>query len=236
MASSPFSLSHDWTLCWKRVYGRGNPYVNGESPREQKALQALGAVGVIGSSQLMRLFLNRDKNRRKRMVREKKLVRHEIRRNNQSIPIYTLGPNGAPIAKVSEYEDNYWVTYKVEDVLKRLLFFQLYAKFPKARIVPAPSPFVGAISFKSNLFYVYVIRGDMQDLLVHLKWHPFTERMIILTESLNHLQPLNAFAPDLKVRVTTDQDLRGDLRNLFYFWDGNDWVKENHRIQLVQSY
>lgn len=232
MTTSPFSLSHDWALYWKRVYNRGNPNVNGESPVEQKALQALGAVGAIGGSQLSRLFLKRDKNKLKRMIRQQKIIRHEIKKNRQSIPIYTLGPGGARMANVPNYEENYWVTYQTEDVLKRLLFFQLYDKFPKAQIVPAPSPFVGAVSFKGNLFYVYVVRGDMQDMLTYLKWRTFNERMLIVTESLSHLQPLNAFAPDLKVRVTTDQDLRGGLENLFYRWADGYWLKENQQKQV----
>lgn len=205
---------------------------NGESPKEQKALQALGAVGIIGSSQLSRIFLNRDKNKLKRMVRQQKIIRHEIKKNNQLIPIYTLGPSGAVIEQVPEYEENYWVKYQAEDVLKRLLFFQLYEKFPTAKIMPAPLPFVGVISYQGNLFYVYVVRGDMQDLLINLKWHSFTERMIVVTESLNHLQPLNAFAPDLKIRITTDVDLPGDLRTLFYRWEGTGWVKEHERVAI----
>lgn len=231
MGNSPFSLAHDWTLHWKRDYSRGWA-VKGESPIEQKALQALGAVGIIGGFQLLRLFLKRDKNRRRKIVQEKKIIRHEVQKGNQCIPIYTLGINGAAMASMSDYKPNYWVNYTIEDVLKRLLFFQLYEKFPDAHIVPAPAPFVGAVSFKSNLLYVYVVRGDMTDLLMHLKWNRFAERLIIVTESLNHLQPLNVYASDLKIRVTTDDDLRGDFQNLFYFWDGNDndWVKENRRI------
>lgn len=229
MTIRPFSLSHDWTLYWNRANGRGLTRINSESSKEQRALQALGAIGVIGGSQLSRIFLNHDKNRLKRMVRERKLIRHEIQKNKQLIPVYTLGPSGAKIAQVPKYEENYWVKYKAEDVIKRLLFFQLYERFPKVKIVPAPSPFVGAISFKGNLYHVYVVRGEVQDLLMYLKWHTFTERMIVITESLNHLQPLNAFASELKVRVTTDQDLRDDLQTLFYHW-GGCWVKEDQQI------
>ena len=35
--------------------------------------------------------------------------------------------------------------------------------------------------------YIYVLRGDIQDLMVFLKWREFNERMIIITESLPHL-------------------------------------------------
>ena len=46
------------------------------------------------------------------MIIEKKIVRHEIHRNKQVIPIYTLGINGAVVAGLDDcYESNYWVEY-----------------------------------------------------------------------------------------------------------------------------
>lgn len=57
------------------------------------------------------------------MVAERKLVRHDIQKNNQLIPVYTLGVNGAAAAGIPSYEHNYWIKYEVEDVLKSLLFF-----------------------------------------------------------------------------------------------------------------
>lgn len=226
MASSPFSLSHNWNLKWQRHPCYRKPKWFGNSPKEEKVIKAFTSVGVIGGAQLSRLF-NMDKGRKKKMAREGKIIRHEMHKDKQIIPIFTLGPTGAEMILLEDYEHGYWVEYNVPEVLKRLLFIELYGKFPKAKILPAPSPFAGAIQFKRNLFYVYVVRGDMQDLLMHLKWKPFAERMLIVTESLNHLQPLNVFAEDLKIRVTTDDDLKGDFRDLFYCWDEGRWVKEN---------
>ena len=136
MSLSPYSLSHDWSIYWTRIPSniKRSSYVNGESPKERKALEALAAVGLIGGAQLSRLF-SLDKKRLKRMVIEKKIVRHEIHRNKQVIPIYTLGINGAVVAGLNDsYESNYWVEYKTEDVLKRLLFFQLYQHFPESKV------------------------------------------------------------------------------------------------------
>lgn len=227
MALSPFSISHDWSVLWKRVDSRvSRPKTWRRSQRETRALQALASVGVIGGLQFKRLFLNRDKYRLKNMTRQQKVIQHTVTKGKQDIPIYTIGPAGAEMVGV-EYDANYWVTYRTEDILKRLLFFQLYGKFPKAKVLPAAAPFVGTIQFKSHLFYVYVLRGDMQDLLMHLKWHPFNERLLIVTESLNHLQPFNLYAPSLKVRVTTDDDLKGNFQHLFYSWHEKEWVKES---------
>jgi hypothetical protein len=223
-----FSISHDWSLDWRRIFRHESAGIIRATKEETRALKALGAVGVIGSLQLSRFFsanTRKTKKRLSRMVNEQKLVRHEIKRNKHKIPIYTLGSKGARVANIADYEENYWVSYKPEDVLKSLLFFQLYEKFPGAEILPAPKPFVGAISFRDRLFYVYAVRGDLQDLLMYLKWKPFPERILVITESLNHLDPLNAYAPDLKIRAITDADLKGSFQDLFYMWD-DGWKKE----------
>ena len=224
MSLSPYSLSHEWSLHWTRIPSniKRSAFVNGESPKERKALEALAAVGLIGGTQLSRLF-NLDKKRLIRMVAEKKIVRHEIHRNKQVIPIYTLGINGAVIAGLNEgYEGNYWVEYKIEDVLKRILFFQLYKHFPESKVLPTQEPFSGAIKFQGKRFYVYVVRGEVNDLLMYFKWSgkKFNERLIIITESIRHLQPFKEIAETLKVRVAVDVDLLddiGDYQKLFRF-------------------
>ena len=123
MLLSPYSLSHDWSIYWTRIPSniKQSSYVNGESPQERKALEALAAIGLIGGTQLSRLF-SLDKKRLKRMVIEKKIIRHEIHRNKQVIPIYTLGINGAVIAGLNDcYESNYWVEYNIMEKLSVLV-------------------------------------------------------------------------------------------------------------------
>lgn len=221
-----FSLAHEWRLHWTRIPSniKCSDYVNRESPKERRALEALAAVGLIGGVQLFRLF-SLDKKRIKRMVAEKKIVRHEIHRNKQVLQVFTLGINGAVIAGLNDsYESNYWVEYKTEDVLKRLLFFQLLQHFPKAKILPTQEPFSGVIQFQGKPIYVYVVRGDVNDLLMYLKWNGknFNERLIIIAETIKHLQPLKVSAATLKLRVALDEDLRDevkDLQKLFYFLD-----------------
>lgn len=224
MSLSPYSLSHAWSLHWKRVPSniKRSDFVNGESRKERKALEALASVGVIGGVQLTRLF-SLDKKRLKRMAMEKKIVRHEIHRNKQVIPIYTLGINGAVVAGLNDcYESNCWVEYKTEDVLKRLLFFQLFQHFSESKVLPTQEPFSGAIQFQGKPIYVYVVRGDVNDLLMYLKWSGkhFKERLIIITESIRHLKPLNVHAGTFKLRVAFDVDLHNedeDFQKLFHF-------------------
>jgi len=231
MTLSPYSLSHDWSLHWTCIPSniKRSDFVNGESPKERKALEALAAIGVIGGAQLSRLF-SLGKKRLKRMVSEKKIVRHEIHRNKQVIPIYTLGINGAVVAGLNDsYESNYWVEYKIEDVLKCLLFLQLFQHFPGSKVKVVPEPFNGAIEYKEKLFYIYVIRGDVNDLLMYLKWSgkSFNGRLIIITESIKHMQPLMMAIKKLRVRAIIDIDLKVDfdeLQNLFYVFHENGYL------------
>lgn len=234
MSISPYSLSHEWNLHWTRIPSnvRASDYINGESPKERKALEALAAVGTIEGAQLFRLF-SLDKKRLKRMVLEKKIVRHELIRNKQVIPIFTLGINGAVIGGLKDsYDSNYWVEYKIEDVLKRLLFFQLFQHFTGSKAFPTPEPFSGAIGFKGKSIYVYVVRGDVSDLLMYLKWKDKknNDRFVIVTESIQHLKELKLNAKILKLRVALDKDLLGNIKshqNLFYFFEESvGYVKE----------
>lgn len=238
MPISPYSLSHEWNLHWIRIPSniKRSDYINGESPKERKALEALAAVGIIEGAQLFRLF-SMDKKRLKRMVMEKKIVRHELIRNKQTIPIFTLGINGAVIGGLKEsYESNYWVEYKIEDVLKRLLFCQLFQHFAESKVLPTPEPFSGAIEFKGKPIYVYVVRGDVSDLLMYLKWRRknFNDRIIIITESIRHLQPLKLIIENFKLRVTVDKDLGGNSKvdqKSFYFMD----ITGEFKSEVVKS-
>ncbi|ALX47719.1 hypothetical protein [Lentibacillus amyloliquefaciens] len=229
---SPFSIEQPWSLHWQRLPSNLKTihYVNDKSPKECAALDAIAEVGIIGGRQLARIF-RLPKKRQKQMVREQKIVRHEVHVNKQIIPVYTLGQTGAVITDVP-YEPNYWVVYQIRDVLKRVLFFELYQYFHESTIMPAPEPFVGAIELNGKPFYIYVSRGDVQDLLMYLKWkgRSFSERLIVITESMKHIEPLKMYAEDMKLRVTTDQDLmagKTEIQNVFYFLgQQGEFVKE----------
>jgi len=111
------------------------------------------------------------------------------------------------------------------------LFFSFYKFFPEADIIPTPEPFVGAVNFRNNPLYIYVVRGDTNDLLNYLKWqkHNFNGRLIIIAESIRHVQPFAMHTQDLKMRITTDNDLMqaNHLRELFYFMnDDGEIIKE----------
>lgn len=244
-AISPFSISHEWTLHWKCLPSnlKRLPFFNDKSEKEQKAVEAISKVGLIGGQQLLHLF-GINKKRLAKMVTEQKIVRHEMRLGNQVMPIYTLGLNGAMMAGIEEaYKMNYWLEYKTEDVLKRIVFFKLYEHFRKEGegaddeggqgydILPTPKPFSGAIRFKGKPFYIYVLRGDANDLMMYMKWKgdAFNERLIVVTESLRYLEGLKPILQLLKVRVALDADLLQSVehvQNLFYFLSDGQFVRD----------
>ncbi|MGG3451984.1 hypothetical protein ABER98_19395 [Domibacillus aminovorans] len=75
---------------------------------------------------------------------------------------------------------------------------------------------MGSIFVQNHPIYIYVLKGDVQDLMMYLKWRDFGGRMIIITESLNHLSTLK-LSEGLKVRVALEEELRNSCRGeLFY--------------------
>lgn len=236
MQASLFSLSHDWSLHWVRLPSNFKrlEYFNGESSKEERAINALASVGVIGGQQLFKLF-SLDRRRLRKMVNEQKIVRHEMKLGSRIIPIYTLGANGAVMTGIEDaYELNYWLEYKTEDVLKRVLFFELYHHFnfeDERNVLPAPKPFLGSIEFNGHLFYVYVVRGDINEFLMYLKWREssFNKRMIVIAESLRHLESLKPSLEPFKIRLVLDQDLAKEteeLQNYFYYLDKGEFIQD----------
>lgn len=225
MGINPFSLEHNWAVYWERLRSnfRADPRVNIHSMREKKALEALSAVGVIGEKQLSRLF-SLSSREIDNMKRTFKIMKHKLKRGGSSeIPIYTLGIRGAMALKLDAYESNYWTTYTIKDVMKRLLFFQLYHYFPKLKLLPAPSPFVASLLSNDNIINVYIMKGNAHELLHYLKWESNSNhRLMIVAESLNHLSELEMFLPKVKIRVALESDLMNQSStkdDIFYTFD-----------------
>ncbi|WP_157052518.1 hypothetical protein [Ornithinibacillus contaminans] len=225
---SPFSYNqHSWKLDWRRIASNekyDRPYET-QSEKEQRALEAIASVGVIGGLQLRKLF-DLDKQKVKRMEARKLIVRHEIKKNDIVIPIYTIGRSGANKV-MPEFVQNYWVEYDTKAVLNRMLFFQLCILFGDIKVRPSPSPFIASIKMNGNEFYVYATRGNINDLMMFLKWKPIAERIIIITEDLNHLRPLKPFifSDKMKVRAITDNEIQ-ECTPRFYRLAENNKVNE----------
>lgn len=232
MAISPFSLEHDWAVHWRRIPSNFQeaPILGQIAKNEEEAIRAVACVGIITANQLFNIYsLSRKKVIR--MVKRHRLVEHELVMNNKhKISIYSLGVNGAKIAEVMGYEHNYWVKYTIKDILKRLLFFTFYERFYPNELLIAPEPFIGSIMINNKPMYVYVVRGDLNDITMYLKWNTLNERLIIITESLSHLEQLKPYLHNVKLRVILDNcviDKNKPLNQSFYLLDDNEFKKEN---------
>lgn len=232
MNKNPFSLNNDWVVHWRRLPSNMSeiPIVGDIAENEKKALKALASVGLATSSQLFNLF-KLNKNRLNKMIKRQRIIRHQLVLNDKyKISVYTLGINGAKIVGIDEYyETNYWVRYRIEDIIKRIVFFSLYERISSAEVLPAVKPFVATLMINGKPMYVYVVRGDVNELLLYLKWNNFNERLIIVTESLTHLEQLKPFLHNIKLRVILDSSILNEneeINNAFYLFKDNQFIKE----------
>lgn len=231
LAISPFSLEHDWAIHWTRLPSnmQERPILGQIAENEEQALKAIASVGLITSNQLLDIYSLGSK-KLKRMVMRNRIVRHELVMNGKHrISVYSLGINGAKIAGVVGYENNYWLNYRINDILKRLIFFKFYERVNSKGVFPAPDPFIGALVINDKPMYVYVVRGDLNDISMYLKWNAFNERLIIITESLSFLEQLKPYLHNLKLRVILDEGVVNHeqrLNNVFYLLEENQFIKE----------
>ena len=237
--NSPFSNQHKWELEWRRIPSReiskqrSGIVFETNSRKERKALEAIASVGLIEGNQLHQIF-GLKKTQIRRMESFGLIMKHFIRKNGQNVPFYTIGLASAEKI-VPEFVPNYWVEYRTDDVLNRFMFFRLFdlLKHQKANVGTAPKPFTGALELNGNLLYVYCTRGETKDLQMLLKWKPFTERMIIVTERIQHLKPLDLFLQDrkLKIRAITDEQLLMERPQFYTYQENEDkifeWILES---------
>lgn len=229
---SPYSyIHHNWELKWVRIPSnkRYDRPIETRSEKEERALEAIASVGVIGGLQLKSIF-KIGKVRLKNMRERHLVVRHSLLKNGREIPIYTIGKHGAN-KFMPEYEENYWVEMDVVKVLKSLLFFQFCQLFDDFRVVPAPDPFTAGIYLGDTPYYVYVERNGIRDLISFLKWkNSFSERMFIIAEKLENIKDIEIFMEtmNLKLRVILDQQLKERKFDIYHYDPdaSGKWVKD----------
>lgn len=227
---SPFSLRHEWTIKWQENNRVHENAMNWNGKEEDTLLPALASVGIISSLQLKNIFLNGDKRKISKLCSTGKLIRHNLKRNNQDIPVFTLGPTSFEMLK-DKMPIVDWRSFKLSDILQRLIFFQLMAKFKREKqdisIVPSNMPFVGAFIRNNKKIHILVERGNTQEILHTLKFYSPRERFIYIKEDVNHSQEMNEHLLNCKVRLTTDSDLGKPFEEMFYILSGNEWVHES---------
>ncbi|WP_411347056.1 hypothetical protein [Paenibacillus sp. WLX2291] len=229
MSRSSFSLSHDWV--WQPTKIEPNEKASHAPfrlPMEEVGLQAIGAIGCIGSVQLGRLFAWKRPHIR-RMLAENKLVQHQFQKNRTTIPVYTLGTRA--IQLLQPYQTvNSWCNWDVSDVLSKLVFFQfacaLHEKQKGFQIQASASPFAGKIQMGEHTRYVLILRGqDTNNIERELRRSQFP--VIVIAENLKEIEPLNHVLTHAHALI--DQDLRKEYT--FYRQNDGIWQRKLNKAE-----
>lgn len=235
---SPFTVSLQTDLHWETLTTREKPSKESLlncSEAIESFCHDLAVVGLIGSVQARRIYLNNNKNRLNKAVDLKYLKKHEITRGNNKIPVYTLGAVGMFIVDGNMDKANEWKTYSKYDVLRKLVFFQLYGSLKqeddKIHLIHAEKPFEAAIHINGRDFHVLVVRGNENEINHFFRYESekIPKRILLVVEDLNQLMPVqNILKPYFnRMRLTTDHDLNESFSQMFYQFKENKWQKEN---------
>lgn len=241
LSFSPFSISLDAELQWDTLTYRESPVKQAflmDSEANDRLLNDLSIIGIIGSAQCSRVYYNMDKKKVKKAIELRLIKKHNLVRNKQIIPIYTLGSTGMAMLKLSiDEEANKWKLYKKHDVLQRLAFYQLYGKLkeedPDISLSPMENdlaPFLANIERNGKSFAVCVVRGNENEIKNFFRFESdkLPDRILFLVEYISHLKPINdALKPFLnRIRVTTDFDLKEPFEKMFFAYHEHEWQKE----------
>ncbi|MFS0815405.1 hypothetical protein ABC382_00355 [Lysinibacillus sp. 1P01SD] len=213
------------------------------------AIQFIHYTGVAESSQLFRLFGLKQVDI-KYLVKNRVLVRHEIktsadrRKKGQNFrkSIYTLDEGARVLCDTVYREQNYWLSFTTQMVLKVLAFIELFIVFKEAfphsenLFVDESAtikPFTGVIDLNGKLFHVYVVRGKTSDLESYIRVNSNKSiRLCLLVENPNHIKPLipRLTSSKMMVRVIDENEIAQDdakLEELFYFIQNGGLIKEH---------
>ncbi|MCM3716271.1 hypothetical protein M3202_19695 [Alkalihalobacillus oceani] len=241
--NSPFSAFHEWNINWQFIPSSQEARKNciyHEREYEGRVLEALSKVGVMGAVQLSSLYLKKDKKKLKDMRRKGLILRHDLKRNNDVIPVYTIGLEGAMRLRSNQFI-NYWFHWSEYDLLQRLTFVRFIQKLSQTMdefsFDTTHPPFIGKIKIKDRLFQVLVIRNNEDEVLDYFNNHTFSEPLFVIAEHEVYLNKLNSFWPHIKVRMTLDADLhyKVPLSEMFYIFDKGKWEKEYLKRQEINK-
>lgn len=211
---SPFSIDHDWRFVPTLLEDDSAGHAPIRVSQETVALRAIGYIGIIGSVQIGRLF-GFKRHHIRRMIAEKKLVQHALYKNKNTIPVFTTGPRASKLLGLP-YENNRWHSWTTEQILQKLVYFQLCCSLQDKQkiyqIHEGAYPFAGKIEIAGEIRQVLVIRKPIEKLGDQIRHQ--TNPIIVVVESLAHVQPYNELLND--ARLLLDEDLGKDYRFLKY--------------------
>jgi hypothetical protein len=234
---SPFSVTTATEMKWETMTSREQPSKEALlncSDNMANFCKDLAVVGMIGSIQALRIYFQMNKTKLNRAVDQNILKKHLIIRGNNPVPVYTLGPAGMFLATNDLLLANEWKTYDKYEVLRKLVFFQLYGNLKglneDVKILPSEKPFTAAINRNGKEFHILTVRGNENEINQFFKHEQqkIPQRILVVVEEFNHLKPVQAILKPFsdRIRLTTDLDLNEPFERMFYHFKDNVWVKE----------
>src|SRR5699024_3133905 len=180
-------------------------------------------------NQLM-IIIRVDEKQVRAMEKRFRILGHKLIRNKSTkTTLYTLNVKGVIAIKLDNYKPNYWLQYFPDDVLKRIIFFQTYENLPRQPIIATPSPFVGGIDNGGAMIYVYISKGNNDDLIRYLKFEQQTnQRIVLVVETLGQLRTMEEYIKKLRVRVVIENDLLKNENidtNIFYTYKDGKLIR-----------
>jgi hypothetical protein len=235
---SPLSVTYDWKYdpCVLRTTDESSFKFARESlslqPHDKSALTTLRNIGIVGTTQFINLFYPGRVSKVKKLEEKGFLQKHRLMRNGAEMHVYTLGISSFHLFNLWG-KLNYWAAYRSIDVLRKMVFFKVCEKFlaegNTINVYTSKVPVTGTIEIKLPLD-VLVLKDNTADIQSEWRYNPPdpTRRLIVVTENLNFLKPLQDILIKCKVRVILEQELYDrnlTFDSLFYMWTGEEWSK-----------
>lgn len=238
MDKSPFSVTYQWKFqpAILRSSEEYKPWYNRESlsiqDYDKLALTGLRNIGAIGTTQFVNLYYRNRVAKVKALESKGFLLKHKLLRNGAEMHVYTLGPSAFHLFNLWS-KLNYWAAYRSLDIVRRMVFFRICETFAAEQRLPAiytsKVPLTGTLELNAPLD-VLVLKENTAD--IQSEWRfaaPDRNRhMVVITESLNFLKPIEDILSVGKTRVALEHELfdrSNTLADLFYRWDGSCWTK-----------
>lgn len=248
-SGSPFSMSSDIYIEWSAlrtniVATRDKMFRISTSDRFMEMCKDLSIVKVISSVQLKKYssqMTNRNAAKTiQSALKQGLILKHLLKRDNREIPIYTLGPLGLQILEGLNGKriKTDWQSYSKHQILQSLAFYHLYFGFRENGFeLDDPiedSPFIAKLGRGDKSFNVIVVKGNENEINSFFQHEDerVPERIILIVENINHLEPLQRYIkPYLnRIRVTLDHHGNFDsteFKDQFYKYNGLEWVKDS---------
>lgn len=223
---SPFSLSNNYELAWKKVDTRwkGTSYELANK-KVKDIIETMAQIRIITGLQILKTFwpthLDNGKKILSRLEMLGLIIKHGLKNKSKGIAFYTLGPTAYKYIDI-KYNANWWLDLTIEVVLRQLTLNQLFLRLYKINYCSVKTmtyPLTASIIIQDKEFPVVVVRGDMNDILRELRWLE-VNKLILVCENKEQIAEIGPHV-QIPVRYTTDYEIfcLPSLAEAFFKWN-----------------